>query len=109
MCSYSMGLVFEARGVFCIAVVVFDFTDEGAAGWGDVTLFVVVEGAGVWRQCWSVPSLYACGSRAYGFGWLWLSKERVFYFIFGFTFPFIYEGVRCVRILWDWFLKHVVF
>ncbi|EJF83740.1 hypothetical protein [Candidatus Bartonella washoeensis] len=59
--------------------------------------------AGVFLLCTRV------GAEHMGFSWLWLSKERVFYFIFGFTFPFIYEGARCVRILWDWFLKHVVF
>ncbi|MGF7157280.1 hypothetical protein [Bartonella heixiaziensis] len=56
-----MGLVFVA--VLALSLIL---AHNGAAGWGGDALFVVIECVGVWRHCGSDPSLYACGSRAYG-------------------------------------------
>ncbi len=43
--------------------VVFDFAYEGAARWGGDALFVVIEGGGVLRRCWSDLFLFPSGSR----------------------------------------------
>ncbi|GAA5112142.1 hypothetical protein GCM10023261_16700 [Bartonella jaculi] len=60
-----MGIILDGGGACCIIVrVVLDLVDEGAAGWGGDTLFVVIEGVGVWLRRWSAPSLYARGSGA---------------------------------------------
>ncbi|EJF98025.1 hypothetical protein MEI_00947 [Bartonella vinsonii subsp. arupensis Pm136co] len=45
------------------------------------------------------------GAEHMGVSWLWCSNDFGFYVLFGFTFPLIYEGARCVGVLWDWFLE----
>ncbi|WP_409361089.1 hypothetical protein ACRPOS_007260 [Bartonella heixiaziensis] len=62
----SAGIVHNGVGVCCIVGAVLDLADERAAGWGGDALFVVIECVCVWRHCGSDPSLYACGSGAYG-------------------------------------------
>ncbi|WP_375650530.1 hypothetical protein [Bartonella sp. OT172YNZD] len=57
---FLMGMLFAALLEWLLSLAY-----EGAARWGGDALFVVIEGGGVLRHCWSDPSLFACGSRAY--------------------------------------------
>ncbi len=55
--------VLDGDRVCCTVGVVLDFAYERAARWGGDALFVVIEGGGVLRCCWSDLFLFAFGSR----------------------------------------------
>ncbi|WP_375667985.1 MULTISPECIES: hypothetical protein [unclassified Bartonella] len=61
-------IVLDGAGICCTVGVVLDFAYEGATKWSGDALFVVIEGVGVLRHCWSDPFLFAFGSRVYGVG-----------------------------------------
>ncbi len=62
--GHTMGTpVLDRDRVCCTVGVVLDFAYEGAARWGGDALFVVIEGGGVLRRCWSDLFLFAFGSR----------------------------------------------
>ncbi|WP_409361090.1 hypothetical protein ACRPOS_007265 [Bartonella heixiaziensis] len=61
-----VGIILGGVGVCCSVGAVLNLAHNGAAGWGGVALFVVIECVGVWLHCWSRPFFYAYGSRAYG-------------------------------------------
>ncbi len=58
--------VLDGDRVCCTVGVVLDFAYERAAKWSGDALFVVIEGVGVLRHCWSDLFLFAFGSRVYG-------------------------------------------
>ncbi|WP_273758543.1 hypothetical protein [Bartonella sp. AU55XJBT] len=39
------------------------------------------------------------GAESLGWSWLWFSNHDVLIFIWGFLFPFIYQGMKSVRVM----------